>query len=117
VTPSFHLIRNKFVELCTISVNKHETHPMRKQACLDGLKICARMESYRDVELEICARKPEFDLLQRGADIEKYWAFRHADAQLGWFLGVLAAGNGSGNSARARMFYDKIVQLIERENL
>ncbi len=109
---SFEEVRDKFVELCTKSVEATESKPERIQGCLDGLALCKKMTSIEEIVSEIECRKPELDLLRRQENAKEYWAFRCADAQLEWFLQVMAAGCGSLDSARASMFYQRIVSQL-----
>jgi hypothetical protein len=113
--PTFEKIRDKFIELCTVSVHATETRPEKIKGCLDGIAICKRMTSLEELASEIKARTPELDRLRELGDPRDYWAFRCADAQLGWLYAVVEAGMGSKESARALLFYQRILTELEND--
>jgi hypothetical protein len=115
--PTFEQVRDKFVEICTVSIHATETRPEKIKGSLDGVAICKRMTSIEELASEIRARTPELDRLRDLGEAADYWAFRCADAQLGWLYAVVSAGMGSKESARALVFFQRILTEIENDCL
>jgi hypothetical protein len=122
--------RDEIIRRAIVSVNQHEDREYRRRGCLEGLRIAGTMlaigefqdeiQKRNEIEYAIRSEGREEEIADREKQIEKFWEFRCATAQLEFVLDRLKVayytmGLYSGPlSGRAVQQYSEIVGVKER---